>query len=75
MITTEHGNVWPGPVADSSPNCPGKFGGLVGGLPGEFVDVAGDLCPLRFLFAFYQAELCPPGAWRAKVLTEKGIKK
>ncbi len=28
-IQPEHGNVWPGPNAESSPNCPGKFGGLV----------------------------------------------
>ena len=41
----------------------------------KFVDVAGDLCPLRFLFAFYQAGLRPPEGWRTKVLTGKGIKK
>ena len=44
-------------------------------VPGNLAGWSADLCPLRFLFAFYQAGLRAPGGWRAKVLTGKGIKK
>ena len=40
---------------------PGNSAGWSAAFPVKFVDVAGDLCPLRFLFAFYQAGLHPPG--------------
>ena len=44
-------------------------------VPGNLAGWSGDLCPFRFLFAFYQTGLGVPGGWRAKVLTGKGIKK
>ena len=44
-------------------------------VPGNLAGWSGDLCPFRFLFAFYKTRLRAPADWRAKVLTGKGIKK
>ena len=65
----------PVPIRRAARTVPGNLAGWSAAFPVKFVDVAGDLGPLRFLFAFYQAELRAPGGWRAKVLTGKGIKK
>ena len=65
MITPEHRNVWPGPNAESSPNCPREISRA-----GPVICV-----PCGFYSHFTRRGCAPPGGRRAKVLTGKGIKK